>query len=129
MRHILSGKTIFLGFALFSILTMPAQAQTPSPDALHYQFRNQLGVIKYCIDKGFPSQQAAEKYETFLSALPAAQNTAQAKLAEEKGREGLYYYADSKSEMSAEQLAEGMSQTLEQHCKSFDENAAALTGG
>ncbi|MBD9650119.1 hypothetical protein IB267_17325 [Ensifer sp. ENS09] len=125
----MSMKNINLGFGIFAALSLPAQAQDPNPDALHYQFRNQLGIIKYCIDKGFPSQQAAEKYEKFLSSLPVAQDAAQATLAEEKGRQGLYYYADSQSEMSAEQLAEGMSQTLEQHCKSFDENASALTGG
>lgn len=102
---------------------MPALAQ--DQDHLYNQMSNQLGILRYCVDKGFPSQKSALIYEKFIASLPSPKNSETAKINEQKGREG-FYFIDEGSQMSVEQLAEGMNQTLEEHCKSFDENAKAF---
>ncbi len=103
----------------------PGAAQAPGPDSLHQQMSNQLGILDHCIAKGFPSQAAAATYAAFLASLPAPADPEAVALFREKGREGIIYNGED-SQISAEQMAEGTSQTLEEYCKSFDENAKAL---
>ncbi|ALN72566.1 hypothetical protein [Aureimonas sp. AU20] len=100
-------------------------AQAPDPDSLYRQISNQLGVLQYCIGKGFPSQGAAVIYESFLASLPAPADPATAAHYRKKGTEGVIYNGED-SQIAVEQMAEGVSQTLPEYCKSYDENAEAL---
>ncbi|WP_320200681.1 hypothetical protein RMR16_025010 (plasmid) [Agrobacterium sp. rho-13.3] len=116
-----------LALILFSNCGLAEVHADASQDAFYLQMRNQLGIIEYCIEKGFPSQWAAKQYEQFLATMTEPGDRTLVSIVESKGRQGIYYYLDSASEMSVEQLADGMNQTLEEHCKSFDENAKSFS--
>ncbi|GEM_PF-1300534 len=113
-----SASVIFVG-------AMPALAQ--DQDQFYYQMSNQLGILRFCVDMGFPSEKSAKIYESFLASLPLPKDSTTVTINEQKGREGYYYMGDD-SQMAVEQMAEGLNQTLEQHCQSFDENAKAFGG-
>lgn len=120
-----SSRLTVFSLAVVTGGVMPVLAQ--DQDQLYNQMSNQLGILRYCVKQGFPSQKSASIYENFLASLPSPKNSEIAKINEQKGREGFYFIGEG-SQMSVEQMAEGLNQTLEEHCKSFDENAKALGG-
>lgn len=107
------------------LATQPGAAQTPDQGSFHSQMSNQLGILDYCVAKGFPSQAAAKTYGAFVASLPAPDDPQRSALFRQKGAEGIIYNGED-SQIPVEQMAEGTGQTLADYCKSFDENAKAF---
>ncbi|MBP2302402.1 hypothetical protein [Azospirillum picis] len=124
VRAILLAVT---AFAALSLQPGAARAQTPDPDAFYQMMSNQLGILKYCKGKGFPSEKAVATYEKYMAAMPAPKDAGKAALYLRKGQEGVIYNGEA-SQIRLEQMAEGTSQTPEEFCKSYDENAKAFEG-
>ena len=122
---VLSLAPLGLAASLCVLAIRPSLAQAPGGDSFHQQMSNQLGILEDCVSKGFPSQAAAATYGAFIASLPAPADPQVSALFREKGKEGIIYNS-AESQIPIEQMAEGMSQTLAEYCKSYDENAKAF---
>ena len=112
--------------ACLAMLTIhPSAAQTPDQGSFDSQMSNQLGILDYCVAKGFPSQATAKTYEGFVASLPEPDDPQLSALFRQKGKEGIIYNGED-SQIPVEQMVEGTGQTLADYCKSFDENAKAF---
>ncbi|CAO3357873.1 hypothetical protein [Azospirillum palustre] len=121
-------RAALLAFTAFSTLALQpvaTQAQMPDPDSFHQMMSNQLGILKYCTGKGFPSQKAVATYEKYMASMPAPKDAAKSTLYLRKGQDGVIYNGEQ-SQLRLEQMAEGLNQTPEEFCKSYDENAKAF---
>ncbi len=117
MRNIirLSVAGLFMGAGMAS-----AFAQQPTPEQMEMAYnaaRNQLGVLKYCQEKGFTDGAAIEVQSKLIALIPAPADAAKADAAEESGKQGKVSAMGMEQDLATSAKAQNISE--EQICKTL----------
>lgn len=117
-----SLAVLFLGAGL-----IPAAAQQqPTPEQMEMAYtaaRNQLGVLKYCQEKGYTDGTAVEVQTKLIGLIPAPADASKADSAEESGKQGKVsamgvdqdFAASAKAQnVSEEKLCQTLADTVKQ---------------
>ncbi len=109
-------RTAFLTASLAGIGTTGfAQDAATSPDAAVSAAENQLGVLQYCVNKGYIDHEAVDTQKKMMAILPKPQNEQVVKAAYDKGLAGTV-------------SAMGVEQTLADAANAQNSDEATLCG-
>jgi hypothetical protein len=92
-------------------------ASADETQQLYNSSRNQLGLIKYCVEQGHLAGETAESYQKIVSVLPTPASTSEGDQYEEEGAKGNSF--DGSSGVSMEDIAQGTGMTVADRCASF----------
>lgn len=109
--------------ALFSAATVPlmmlaSAASADETQQLYNSSRNQLGLIKYCVEQGHLSDDTVKAYQNIVSVLPTPASTTEGDAYEAEGAKGNSF--DGSSGVSMEDIAQGTGMTVADRCASFE---------
>ncbi|ASV87885.1 hypothetical protein CES85_3730 (plasmid) [Ochrobactrum quorumnocens] len=89
----------------------PALAQQPTPEQMEMAYnaaRNQLGVLKYCQDKGHIDGSASEIQVKLLALVPAPADVSKGDAAEDVGKQGKVAVMGMEQDIAAAAKAQGV---------------------
>lgn len=109
--------------ALFSAAAVPLMmlasvASADEAQQLYNNSRNQLGLIKYCVEQGHLNDDTVKAYQNIVSVLPRPASTTEGDQYEAEGAKGNSF--DGSSGVSMEEIAQGTGMTVADRCASFE---------
>ncbi len=109
--------------AFFSAATLPlmmlaSAASADETQQLYNNSRNQLGLIKYCVEQGHLNEDTIKTYQNIVSILPTPASTTEGDEYEAEGAKGNSF--DGSSSVSMEAIAQGTGMTVADRCGSFE---------
>lgn len=115
MRYLAS---ITMAGFLMSITATAAVAQQPTADQVQMAYnaaRNQLGVLKYCQDKGYGDADAVALQTKMIGLLPPPADTSKGDAAEAQGKQGKVSAMGMEQDIAT--AAKAQNSTEEQLCQ------------
>ncbi|MFK4823118.1 pore-forming ESAT-6 family protein [Ochrobactrum quorumnocens] len=104
-------KSFILAATLMGAALTPALAQQPTPEQMEMAYnaaRNQLGVLKYCQDKGHIDGSASEIQVKLLALVPAPADVSKGDAAEDVGKQGKVAVMGMEQDIAAAAKAQGV---------------------
>ena len=112
----------FLSVVAVALIQLPVFSAVSFADAqsdqVYNSARNQLGLIKYCVENGHAPAETVAAYEKIITMLPAASDAATSEKYEAEGVKGNSY--DGSQTVSLTDIATAMGSTVAAHCSQYE---------
>jgi hypothetical protein len=99
-------------------MMMASAASADETQQLYNNSRNQLGLIKYCVEQGYLTDDTNKAYQNIVSILPTPASTTEGDEYETEGAKGNSF--DGSSSVSMQAIAQGTGITVADRCASFE---------
>lgn len=109
-------------FALGAVATIQLMMLAPvaladETQQLYNSSRNQLGLIRYCVEQGHLTDETVKGYQNILGMLPVPADTSEGDRYEAEGAKGKSF--DGSSGVSMDEIAQGTGMPVADRCTSF----------
>lgn len=114
----IDAKGLLVSACVMLAVTGPALAQTPDQMKMAYNGgRNQLGVVKYCQEKGFADAETVATQQKMLGLIPKPADVKEGDEAEALGKKGTVSSMGTTQDLAA--AAKAQNSTVEKVCQAL----------
>lgn len=114
----IDAKGLLVSACVMLAVTGPALAQTPDQMKMAYNGgRNQLGVVKYCQEKGFADAETVSTQQKMLGLIPKPADVKEGDEAEALGKKGTVSSMGTTQDLAA--AAKAQNSTVEKVCQAL----------